>query len=143
MSDDSVTERRILIVEDESDFAALLCSILVKAGYMVSTACNGEEAFAEVQRTRPDLITLDIQMPRQSGAHFYRKLKSNEQYEAIPVVVVTGLTRDDRDMEHVLHRFLETEHIPHPEAYVEKPIEESDLLEAIERAISLNMADRW
>ena len=143
MPDECDITKHVLIVEDEPDFAALLCSILVKAGYTVTTAYNFEEAFAHVRETTPDLITLDMQMPRKSGAHFYRALKSNKEFEDIPVVVVTGLTRDDRDMEHVLHRFLETEYTPHPEAYVEKPIDEPHFLKTIQEAIALNMADRW
>ena len=123
MSNDSVAEKHVLIVEDEPDFADLLRSILVSAGYTVATAYNCEDALSEVRRTRPHVITLDMQMPRQSGAHFYRKLKADDELRDIPVVVVTGVTRDDKDMETLVRCLLEPDNIPHPEAYMEKPVD--------------------
>ena len=113
MTDDSVPETHVLIVEDEPDFAALLQSILVKAGYTVETAYNGEDALSCVRRTRPDVITLDMQMPRESGAMFYRKLKKDEKLRNIPVVVVTGVTRGDQDMKTLVRSLLEPDNVPH------------------------------
>lgn len=136
MTSESRPQKHVLIVEDEPDFAALLRSILMKAGYTVATAYDCEDAFSQVRKARPDLITLDVQMPRKSGAFFYRKLKADEEFRGIPVVVVTGLTRDDREMENVIRTFLEPESIPHPEAYVEKPVDEPSFLRTIEEALS-------
>ena len=136
MTSESALRKRVLVVEDEPDFAALLSSILMKAGYEVTTVFDGVSAMLRVHETRPDLITLDIQMPRKSGLHFYRQLKSHETYGDTPVVIVTGLTRDDRDMEILIRSFLEPENIPHPEAYVEKPVDEPRLLAAIQEALS-------
>jgi len=136
MATDSVTEKHVLVVEDEPDFAALLCSILVKAGYTVATTYCGDQALSRVSELRPDLITLDIQMPRKSGLFFYRKLKADEAFRDIPVVVVTGLTRGDRDMENLVRTFLETENVPHPEAYVEKPVDGPQFLKTIQEVLS-------
>ena len=136
MTNESAVEKHVLVVEDEPDFAALLRSILVKAGYSVGTAHNGDVAFSQVREARPDLITLDIQMPKKSGALFYRKLKADEKFREIPVVVVTGLTRDDKDMESVIRSFLEPENVPHPEAYVEKPVDGPHLLRTIQGVIA-------
>lgn len=137
MPSEPTTVKHVLIVEDEPDFAALLCSILAKAGYAVTSAYSCEDALIEVRCQKPDLITLDIRMPRKSGVLFYRKLKSYEQFRDIPVVVVTGLTRDDRDMEHVIHTFLEPDGLPRPEAYVEKPVDAAHLVETIRKALEL------
>lgn len=136
MANESVTGKRVLVVEDEFDFADLLRSILERAGYTVMTAYNGEHAYSQVQKARPDLITLDIQMPKESGLFFYRKLKADEAFRNIPVVVVTGLTKDDRDWENLIRTFMEPEHVPHPEAYVEKPVDEPRFLITIEEALS-------
>ena len=132
MTNESAAAKHVLVVEDEPDFAALLRSILVKAGYTVAMTYNADEAFSQVHEVRPDLITLDIQMPGKSGALFYRKLKADEVFRDIPVIVVTGLTRDDQDMASVIRSFLETENIPHPEAYVEKPVDGPRLLGTIQ-----------
>jgi CheY-like chemotaxis protein len=134
MSDTDATARHVLVVEDEPDFAALLRSMLTKAGYTVATAYNCEDALAETRKHRPDVITLDIRMPRKSGALFYRRLKADEAFRGVPVVVVTGLTHD-RDMENLIRSFLEPGHVPPPEAYLEKPVEEPWLLRIIQEAI--------
>jgi CheY-like chemotaxis protein len=136
MTDDSVAEKHVLVVEDEPDFAALLRSILVKTGYAVATAHNCEDALSQVCKARPDIITLDIQMPRESGAIFYRKLKRDEKLRDIPVVVMTGVTRDDQDMETLVRSLLEPDNVPHPEAYREKPVDGPSLLKTIEGAMS-------
>jgi CheY-like chemotaxis protein len=136
MSNDSITEKHVLIVDDEPDFAALLQSILVDAGYSVATAYNSEDAFSQVRRTKPDVITLDMQMPGESGAFFYRKLKRHEKLRNIPVVVVTGVTHDDKDMETLVHCFLEQDNVPHPEAYLEKPVDGPVFLKTIEEVLS-------
>ena len=135
MTDDSAPKTHVLIVEDEPDFAALLQSILVNAGYTVATAYNSDDAFSQVRKTRPDVITLDIQMPRKSGVFFYRKLKAQETFRDIPVVVVTGLMYD-KEMENLIRTFLETDDVPHPEAYLEKPVDGPSLLKTIEKAMS-------
>ena len=136
MTDDSVARKHVLIVEDEPDFAALLQSTLRNAGYTAATAHNSEDALLQVRGTRPDVITLDMQMPRESGAMFYRKLKRDEKLRDIPVVVVTGVTRDDQDMKTLVHSLLEPDNVPHPEAYLEKPVDRPTLLRTIQEALS-------
>jgi CheY-like chemotaxis protein len=102
----------------------------------VAVAYNSEDALSQVRTTRPDVITLDMQMPRESGAIFYRKLKKEEDLRAIPVVVVTGVTRDDTDMKTLVHSLLEPDNVPHPEAYLEKPVDGPTLLRTIQEALS-------
>ena len=123
MTNESAAEKHVLVVEDEPDFAALLRSILLKAGYTVATAYNCEDALSQVRQARPDVITLDIGMPRKSGVFFYRQLKADEKSRDIPVVVVTALTRNDKEMENIIRSLMEPENVPHPEAYVEKPVD--------------------
>ena len=112
--------KHVLVVDDEPDFAALLRSILTRAGYTVATATHCEDAMKELDREIPDLITLDINMPEKSGMFFYRDVKARPKFRDVPVVVVTGLTRDDKDMENIIRSFLETQNVPHPEAYLER-----------------------
>jgi CheY-like chemotaxis protein len=133
MTEDALV--RALVVEDDPDYAALLAGMLQDAGYSVRTALDGECALKEVRAQRPDVITLDIQMPRKSGLLFYRQLKSNPEFRAIPVVVVTGITRDDRDTEVFVHTFLEVEHLPSPAAYIEKPVGADELLGTVRASL--------
>ena len=124
-----------LVVEDEPDYATLISEILQEDGYSVATASDGIEALGSVRKQRPDVITLDIQMPRKGGVEFYRELKSDPEFNEIPVVVVTGITRDDRDMETFVRTFLEVEHLPMPDAYLEKPVDDEELLRVIRDAL--------
>jgi CheY-like chemotaxis protein len=125
----------VLVVDDEPDFAALLQSILVGAGYTVATAHTCEDALVEARGHRPDLITLDVHMPRKSGVFFYRKLKEDPAFRDVPVVVVTGLTRDE-EMESIIHSLLEPKELPPPAAYMEKPIDRPRFLRTVGRVLS-------
>jgi len=136
MTSDPAKAKHVLIVEDEPDFAALLWSILTKGGYTASTAHNWEEALKELENKTPDLITLDVNIPEKSGMFFYRDIKANQRFRDVPVIVVTGLTRDDEDMEHVVRSLMELDHVPPPKAYVEKPVDGPSLLRTVQEALS-------
>ena len=136
MTSDITMAKHVLIVEDEPDFAALLQSILTKGGYSVATAHNWEDALKELDNRTPDLITLDVNIPEKSGVFFYRDIKAHQRFRDIPVIVVTGLTRDDEEMESIIRSLMELEHLPHPEAYIEKPPESDELLECVENCLA-------
>ena len=127
---------RALVVEDEADFAELLASLLRVEGYIVETAIDGIEALEQVRKQKPDVITLDVQMPRKGGVEFYRQLRSLPDYREIPVVVVTGLTVGDRDIETFIRTFLEATHLPMPDAYLEKPVDGDVFLRTIGEVLS-------
>jgi CheY-like chemotaxis protein len=134
--------KHILIVEDEPDFAALVESTLKTKGYSTAMAYNGEEAFSRVCEKRPDLITLDIQMPRKTGVLFYRQLKSNTAFRNIPVLVITGLTRDDREMENMIHTLMQSERVPSPDGFLEKPIDGQNLISVVENFLQTKTVDK-
>ena len=135
MSPDSNFAPSILVVEDEPDFAALISVILREAGYSVTTVSDGEEALAEVSRKVPDLITLDLQIPRKSGPLFYRQMKSRQEYRSIPVIVITGV-RESREADVVLRSFLEAEGKPAPDAYFDKPFDRHELVKIVEHCLA-------
>ena len=131
------TQRRVLIVEDEPDQAKLLATILRGGGYDVSIANDGEEAQASIKERRPDVVTLDIQMPEKNGLNFFYEMKERVFCRDVPVVVVTGLTRDDPDMKTIIHRFLDTVPMAAPVAYLEKPVDADELLREVGNAIQV------
>ena len=135
MSSPEVRVVAALVVDDEPDFAALIADVLEEDGFSVTAASDGVEAFEKVRSQKPDVITLDIQMPRKGGVAFYRELKSNHEFAEIPVVVVTGITKDDKDMENFVRAFLEVEHLPMPDAYVEKPIDNDKFVQIVNDAL--------
>jgi signal transduction histidine kinase len=87
----------ILVVDDEPENRMLLEEMLIAEGYQVVTAVDGLEALAKVGADAPDLIFLDVMMPRMDGFELCRKLKADPATWFIPVVIVTALSeREDR-----------------------------------------------
>jgi DNA-binding response OmpR family regulator len=81
---------RILIAEDEPDIRDLVAFTLRFAGYEVVTANNGEEAVQTASREFPDLILLDVRMPRMTGYDACRAIKANPELKDIPVVFLSA-----------------------------------------------------
>jgi cyclic di-GMP phosphodiesterase len=82
---------RILAVDDEAPNRRLVRSVLEPLGYRVREAGDGEEALAEIRRELPDLVLLDIQMPKTDGYAVLRALKGDPKTRLIPVVMMTSL----------------------------------------------------
>lgn len=82
--------KRVLIVDDEEEIRGLIKDKLEKNGYQVLTAANGEEALTISKINLPDLILLDIVMPRLDGYSTCTKLKEDSQTKNIPIVFLTG-----------------------------------------------------
>ncbi len=86
-----IAESRVLVVDDNLQNLELLVAYLDALPCEVSTATDGVEALEKVQEVRPDLILLDIMMPRMSGFEVCRKIKSDPETRDIPIVMVTAL----------------------------------------------------
>lgn len=86
--------RRILVVDDEEDIREILHLVLEKQGYSVELAADGQEGLDLIDRRPPDLIILDLKMPRFSGYRLFAQLKSDSRLRTIPVIIVTALTQD-------------------------------------------------
>ena len=80
----------ILAVEDQEDNMQILRDLLVNAGYEMIEAENGEEALAALEKQRPDLILMDIQIPIIDGYEVTRRIKANPALRSIPIIAVTS-----------------------------------------------------
>lgn len=89
------TAARILVVEDESDIAALVAYQLAHAGYQVRTASSGTEALRTVESDPPDLVVLDIMLPGMSGDEFLKTLRSRRETSRTPVIILTARTAEE------------------------------------------------
>ena len=121
--------KRILIIDDEKDVLLYLKTLFERKGYETATARNGEEGYAKAKAFKPDLITLDIRMPKQSGTSLYCELRKEEPFRGIPVIVLTGYSRTQESY---------AEEMPAdcaPDAFVEKPIIPEHLLKIVETLI--------
>ncbi len=81
---------KIVIAEDERDIRELITFTLQFAGHQVIATANGAEAVAAVERERPDIVLLDVRMPKMSGYEACRALKGNEKTHDIPVVFLSA-----------------------------------------------------
>jgi CheY-like chemotaxis protein len=90
--------KRILLVEDDRFLRKAAEVRLRRAGYTVVTAADGEEAIASAATAAPDLVLLDLIMPRMQGFEVLRVLRSQANMEAVPIIVLTNLSQDaDRE----------------------------------------------
>ena len=118
-------QKTILIVEDEADESAYLRALFEDNGFAVISAGNGQEGFEKAKSRHPDLITLDISMPGESGVRMFRDLQGDPETSDIPVIVITGITHDFK-------RFIETrKQVRPPEGYFDKPPDRDQLLAKI------------
>lgn len=96
--------KRILIVEDEPTLSGTLSDNLINEGFNVMTADNGEKGLATALALKPDLILLDLLMPKMDGMTMFRKLRKEggEYGKTVKVIILTNLTnRDDQRMNDV------------------------------------------
>lgn len=89
---------KILVVEDDENTSELICSLLEQVGYDVCKAYDGEKALIAAENENPDLITLDVAMPRLDGFETCRRLKSNDRTKNIPIIFLTGQRAVDQEI---------------------------------------------
>ena len=87
---DSYMSRKILIVEDNEDSRELVAKVLKNKGYVIIEAVDGEEAIQKVISEKPDLVLLDISIPKVDGYEVAKRLKSRDDVKDIPIVAVTA-----------------------------------------------------
>lgn len=129
--------KTVVAVDDEAQVRELVSTILEENGYIPLLAQNGEEAMDIIREKKPDLIIMDILMPRQSGIKMYRELKSDETLNDIPVIIYSGIPK---------RTFLRTQAareesggqavVPPPEEYIEKPAKPELLEKTIKRLLN-------
>ncbi len=86
--------KKILVVDDERQIVKLVEINLRKAGYEVVAAYDGVEALEKVESERPDMLVLDVMMPRMNGFDVLKRLQANPATENIPVIMLTAKAQD-------------------------------------------------
>jgi len=141
--------RRILIVDDSDEIVAYFSEILEEHGYQYVVARNGKEAMEAMKSFRPDLVLLDVMMPRKSGIAVFQQMKKDPGLEKIPIVIVTGAsevtgvdmksgeekpkeTYDDDLTREFGAQLREKLQSLTPDAFLEKPVEPEALVSKIE-----------
>lgn len=122
-------KKRILIVEDEPDVVETLKVFFQESGYETIIANDGQEGFAKAESEKPDLITLDISMPGESGVKMYRNLIGNDSTKEIPVIIVTAAPAELQGFIKRMKTF------PDPAGYFEKPVNREELIAKVKELV--------
>lgn len=128
--------KTILVVDDESDVRNYLQSALANNGFDVITANDGLEAIEILKKTQPDLISLDLVMPKHSGIKFYYEMQKNKKWSKIPVLIVTGHARDNLgkvDFENLM--------MQGPGVYLEKPVKPEKYIEKVCQLLNIDVPE--
>jgi DNA-binding response OmpR family regulator len=116
-------KKRVLVADDDSGVLESIRTALVSRGYDVVVAHDGAEALMRAERDAPDLIVLDMVMPRRSGLSVIDRLHGNKNRKATPIIIVSGQT-DERHQSHASERGVV--------AYLSKPFDIDQLLKQID-----------
>ena len=127
--------KKVLVVDDDPDIRMLNKSIVEECGYTPIEAENGEEGLKMAKKENPDLIILDVLMPKQSGVRLYRELVTHKSLKDIPIILLSGIAKSTfLRSQKALTQFGGAE-VPEPEVYLEKPIEPEELANRIKEAL--------
>ncbi len=122
--------KKILIADDDPDVLRVLRSCLErKKCFQICLACDGEEALNLIYSDPPDLIILDLGLPKLSGKEVCKKIKMSEKFAHIPVIMLTGNTAD---VDKVICKVVGANF------YMTKPFELQELLKTIENILGSN-----
>lgn len=126
-----VESKKILIIDDEEDIITYLSTFFNDSGFTTITANDGKDGVQKAIKENPDIITLDVSMPEESGVKALREIQTNEVTKNTPVIIVTGVSLDFK-------RFIETRKQVHPpEGYFEKPIDRDELLKKVKELLKI------
>lgn len=117
--------KTVLVVDDDPDALDFFTTVLEDNGYATVSARDGNEALERLAENIPDLVTLDITMPEKSGVGVYRKLREEDAYKGIPVIIITGVSDDFK------HFISSRRKVPPPEGYLSKPIVPEELVRLV------------
>lgn len=123
--------KKILIVDDDPDVRLFSQAVMEESGYIPVVAENGKEGEEMIREDPPDLIILDVLMPKESGIRLYRNMKTSKKFKNIPIVILSGIAKNSfLRSQKVLTEF-GGDAVPDPEAYLEKPVDGEKLADTI------------
>ena len=145
--------RKVLVIDDDFNAVKFLSVVLSEHGYEPLAAYDGKEGYEKVKETRPDLIILDVMMPKKSGFVLFKQLKTEDEFKDIPILMLTGvagvledLEKEEEDsftqqydsLREALKKTIKKmrdEGLVKPEMFVDKPVDPDAFIERIRRLI--------
>lgn len=122
---------KILLVDDDPDVRLAIGTVLEVEGYQLRTARDGIECLERVREERPDLLILDLLMPRKDGFAVIRELRENPKYRDVPILILTAVREDASRRRYELETGLSMD----VQDYVEKRISPPELLRRVAKLL--------
>jgi two-component system phosphate regulon response regulator PhoB len=129
--------KKILVVDDEADMRTFVSTVVATRGFQPVTAEDGSQALNLARSEPPDLVILDVMMPKiDDGIQTYQQFKKDEQLNRVPIIMLSAIAR--KTFFHTI-RMLNPHKdraIPEPEAYMEKPPDADELIRLIDELLA-------
>ena len=123
-----MTKKSVLIVDDDPDLVETVCMMLEDKGYEVGKAYDGVEGKEAIKERRPDLLVLDVMMPRKDGYKLCAELKADSATRDIPIILLTAVGEAVPTTSYTHAQGMSTE----AEEYIPKPVDSKTLVEAVD-----------
>jgi two-component system, OmpR family, phosphate regulon response regulator PhoB len=127
--------KKVLVVDDDPDVRLFSVTVLEENGYTPLEAEDGEVGLKMTKAEKPDLVILDVLMPRQSGVRLYRELKTAKALKDLKVIILSGIAKKTFLRSQKALTEFGGEEIPEPEIYLEKPVEPDELADVIKKVL--------
>ena len=114
--------KKIMVIDDDPIIVKYLVNLFSDNGYETCTAANGVEAFEVAKKEKPDMITLDLEMPEEWGTRFYRKLSKDAELKDTPVIVISGMASRHLSIKKAV-------------AYLSKPFDSDKLMVTVRKIL--------
>lgn len=138
--------KKILIIDDEPDARIYYTTILKDQDITFVEAEDGEEGLKRLKEESPDLVLLDLMMPKKGGLRVFNEMKEEPDYQNIPIIIISGATeKTGVDMKHYVYerpfherkvevtgKQIETR----PAEYLEKPVDPKDLIRTVKKVLA-------
>ncbi len=119
---------RVLIIDDSAVERAIIAKVMGTLGYSIIEANDGEEGEQKAKDEKPDLIVLDVVMPKKDGFQVCRNLKKTPETEKIPIIMITSKNQDSDKFWGLRQGAI---------AYLIKPFNDQDLVDTVNKAMSM------
>jgi CheY-like chemotaxis protein len=141
--------KKVLVVDDDPNIQRFMSVALEENGYVALTASDGKEGFEQVEAESPDLIILDVMMPKRTGFTMFKQMKKNEKMKDVPVIMLTGVTASLAELDgqsgdtheqpydplrESLRKAIsemQAEGMDKPAFFIEKPVDPDEVIEKI------------
>ena len=145
--------KHILIIDDDRNTVKYLSALLCDNGYEVSSAADGSEGLDKIRQSNPDLIVLDVMMPKRTGFVLFKQLKKDERFRDVPVLMLTGVSGILEELENHMEEGFEKPYDSlrealkkqvremredgpvRPEMFVNKPVAPDDFIDRVRELI--------